>query len=140
CITFVYSGNTVTYTTARADDSNEWLRQDLGAPGVGSFVDLFQWGRWDDGHQVLSPGNLNSGSASPNNPTAFTATTYGPNPYYYGTPWWSGGGSGSTWDGAVPADITSDRALSPCKQLLGSDWRVPSISEWSNIFSVEGIT
>src|SRR5687767_6573844 len=59
CVTFNYRGQSVTYYTVRARDGKVWLQQNLGSPQVAmsaadeaSFGHYFQWGRWDDGHQL----------------------------------------------------------------------------------------
>ena len=58
-VNFTYKGQSVAYTTVRAGDGKIWLQQNLGSPQVAfhhndeaSYGDYFQWGRWDDGHQV----------------------------------------------------------------------------------------
>jgi len=74
CITFTYSGNTVQYTTVRAADGNIWLQQNLGTAGVATsaidenaYGDLFQWGRWQDGHEKRTSATSDT-APEPNNP------------------------------------------------------------------------
>ena len=59
CVKFSYRGQAVSYTTVRGADGRIWLQQNLGSSQVAtsfddaiSYGDLFQWGRWDDGHQL----------------------------------------------------------------------------------------
>jgi len=73
CVTFVYGGQTITYTTVRGADGNIWLQQNLGSSQVATSVsdalaygDLFQWGRWEDGHQKRNSATI--ASPTPNNP------------------------------------------------------------------------
>ena len=61
-VTFTYNGNSVTYGTVGSAGNKCWLDRNLGATQVAtssadpnSYGDLFQWGRWADGHQVRSP-------------------------------------------------------------------------------------
>src|SRR5690606_13988 len=147
-------GNPATYTTVRAADGKEWLRQHIGSSQVAttsadaaSYGDLFQWGRWDDGHQLRSPGNTINGIASPNNPTAFSGNPNGPNAFYHnstsGNHWCAGGISTDTWSGISFADISSTSGIDPCKKLMGNGWRLPTGGaggEWQAISNAEGIT
>jgi hypothetical protein len=136
-VNFTYRGQAVAYTTVRAGDGKIWLQQNLGSPQVAmavwdeaSFGDYFQWGRWDDGHQV------------PNSPT----TTGGPsllNPSHIpsgnsnfivgvtaGTRWWGTGGlSTDTWSGST---ATSTNGKDPCLA-LGPGWRSPTAADWANL-------
>jgi hypothetical protein len=60
-ITFTYNGSSVTYGTVyNSTTSKVWLDRNLGATQVATsstdylaYGDLFQWGRKDDGHQVI---------------------------------------------------------------------------------------
>ena len=67
-VNFIYKGQPVAYTTVRAGDGKIWLQQNLGSPQVAmavwdeaSFGDYFQWGRWDDGHQVRNSSTISGG-------------------------------------------------------------------------------
>ena len=136
-INFIYRGQPVAYTTVRAGDGKIWLQQNLGSPQVAmsvwdeaSFGDYFQWGRWDDGHQVrtssvvtggvslLNPSNIPSGN--PNFISGITA----------GTMWWSTGGLATdTWTGTT---ATSTNGKDPCVA-LGPGWRSPTAADWQNL-------
>ena len=75
CVTFNYRGQPVSYTTVRGADGKIWLQQNLGSTKIATsltdseaYGDLFQWGRWDDGHQLRNS-SLSSSAPSPNNPS-----------------------------------------------------------------------
>jgi hypothetical protein len=82
-VTFIYNGSTVTYGTV-SSNGQCWLDRNLGATrvatsstDVNAYGDYFQWGRFADGHQILTsstttivsttnnPGNANFILASP---------------------------------------------------------------------------
>lgn len=142
CVTFTYRGQTVTYSTVRAADGKIWLRQNLGSPQVAmgehdqaSAGHYFQWGRWDDGHQV--PGSaVITGSSALQNPSHIAS---GNSKFIIGstnsTSWWGSGGSASdTWSGTV---ATSTNGKDPCAA-LGDGWRLPTASEWWYVVNAEG--
>jgi prepilin-type N-terminal cleavage/methylation domain-containing protein len=60
-ITFIYNNSTITYGTVRNPTTTKcWLDRNLGAQQVAqasddylAYGDLFQWGRGDDGHQLI---------------------------------------------------------------------------------------
>ena len=144
CVTFNYSGQTVTYSTVRARDGKIWLQQNLGSPQVAwdildaaSFGDYFQWGRWDDGHQRANSGTI-TGSAALQNPSHI-ASGY---PHFItgeavGVAWWSANAlSTDTWSGTV---VSSTNGKDPCAA-LGAGWRMPTSSDWNSVLSAEGIS
>lgn len=142
CVTFTYQGNTVTYTTVRGADRNIWLQQNLGTPAVAtsstdenSFGDLFQWGRWDDGHQLRTSSTVLSPAA--NNPSGIGAGN--PNFFTSGPAWWNGNILTDEWTAATPAAATSTKGCDPCKA-LGNGWRLPTQTEWEEIAVKEVIT
>ena len=65
-VTFTYNKGSVTYGIINsAETGRRWLDRNLGASNVASKVDdyanygdLFQWGRGDDGHQLVIRGGL----------------------------------------------------------------------------------
>ena len=142
-VNFMYRGQSVAYTTVRAGDGKIWLQQNLGSPQVAfahyddaSFGDYFQWGRWDDGHQVpnspaitggpslLNPSNIPSGY--PNFIVGQTASTR----------WWGVGGlSSDTWSGTT---VSSTNGKDPCV-VLGSGWRSPTAADWQNLKNYEDL-
>lgn len=141
CVTFTYAGETVTYTTVRGADGNIWLQQNLGSESVGTsatdalaFGDLFQWGRWDDGHQSRTS-DVSNALLSPNNPTALGLSNS--NFYLTDPKWWSSGSLNDTWNAATPQDVSETDGCDPCKAALGEGWEVPTQSEWQTIITAE---
>jgi hypothetical protein len=143
-VSFTYRNQPVIYKTVRAADGKIWTQQNLGSPQVAfnsideaSYGHVFQWGRWDDGHQVLTSSAIN-GSTSLQNPSHIA----GGNPAFIknATPaltWWGAGGlSTDTWSGNV---ATSTNGKDPCTA-LGAGWRLPTAAEAQNILNVENIT
>ncbi len=140
CVTFTYGGELVTYTTVRGADGNVWIQQNLGSESVGAsatdvlaFGDLFQWGRWDDGHQSRTSTAVYQ-LLSPNNPTGLGG---GNNSFYLTDPeWWNSGDINDTWNAETPQDITENDGCDPCKA-LGEGWEVPTQAEWQTIIAAE---
>jgi hypothetical protein len=121
----------------RAGDGKIWLQQNLGSPQVAfsvndeaSYGDYFQWGRWDDGHQVSTASTIPGGPSLSNpshipsgNPNWIAGTTTG-------TMWWGTGGlSTDTWSGT---SATSTNGKDPCVA-LGPGWRMPTSADWQNL-------
>src|SRR5690606_16812825 len=105
---FTYNGETVEYTTVSAADGNIWLQQNLGSDAVAatmddenSYGDLFQWGRWADGHQKRDS-ETTSTTPTPNNPTGIAS---GLNAFITNS-WWSGNALTDTWSADTSADVT----------------------------------
>ncbi len=144
CVTFQYRDEWVTYPTVRAGDNKIWLQQNLGATRVAvsaldadAYGHLFQWGRWDDGHQLRNSPSAAATTLNPNNnPAGLGAGSLsfytGNNPNF----WWNPVASTDTWSDAAP---TATNGLSPCAA-LGAGWHVPEISEWEGMATAEGIT
>lgn len=142
-VTFTYMGNTVTYTTVRGADGMVWLQQNLGATQVATsasdaaaYGDYFQWGRWDDGHQVSTSTTVQALTITPNDPSGIPMGNVnfiiGNNP----SDWWSGGGNNDTWSDAAPS---STNGTDPCAA-LGPNWHLPTQAEFANAITVENIT
>lgn len=142
-VNFTYRGQPVAYTTVRAEDGRIWLQQNLGAPQVAfgpyddaSYGDYFQWGRWDDGHQVRTSPIITGGSTLMNpshipsgNPNFITGSTSS-------TQWWGVGGLVSdTWSGST---ASSTNGKDPCAA-IGPGWRLPTAAEWLNVAMQEDL-
>jgi hypothetical protein len=143
CVSFTYRGQTVNYATVRAADGQIWLQQNLGSENTATaaadstaYGDLFQWGRWDDGHQ-LKNSTVNAVTASPNDPTGLgTGNEF----FYTGSPaWWNTNATTDTWTAATPAEATATNGCDPCKA-LGPYWRLPAPEEWQAVVTGESIT
>lgn len=149
-VKFNYGGVEVIYTTVRAKDGNVWLQQNLGSSRVAtgrvdgqSFGDLFQWGRWDDGHHLRTGGTLSNTPPSPNNPIGLNKTGIN-EPFYFNATaanrWWAGGVSTDNAAANDTADITATNGCDPCKKIIGGDWRLPTKDEWDTLRTAEEIT
>lgn len=143
-VSFTYQNQPVLYKTVRAADGKIWIQQNLGSPRVafssideGAYGHIFQWGRWDDGHQVPTSSVI-TGSTSLQNPSqiapgnaAFIKSEV------LNTAWWGAGGlSTDTWTGNV---ATAANGKNPCAA-LGAGWRMPTATDWQNIINLENIT
>jgi len=145
-VSFIYQKKKVTYTTVRAKDGNIWLQQSLGSKRVAidlhdedSFGDLFQWGRWDDGHQLYYPANTRRDENKMWHPIDLDKT--GVNPFYWGVlaRWWGDEKPTDQWTAATPAEVTADNGCDPCKA-IGEGWHLPTKEEFQNIITLEYIT
>ncbi|MBC7947880.1 MAG: hypothetical protein H7Y42_08380 [Chitinophagaceae bacterium] len=143
-VSFTYQNQPVIYETVRAADGKIWIRQNLGSPRVSlnsideaSYGHVFQWGRWDDGHQVPTSSVI-TGSAALQNPSQIAPG----NPAFIksqvlNAAWWGVGGlSTDTWSGNLP---TAVNGKDPCAA-LGAGWRMPLAADWQNIINLESIS
>ncbi|PIF44017.1 putative secreted protein (Por secretion system target) [Chryseobacterium sp. 52] len=140
CVTFTYQGQPVTYATVRGSDGNIWLQQNLGSSQVASamgddtsYGDLFQWGRWDDGHQLR-----NSATAAPTSPNSPDGLA-GVNAFIIGsTSWWGTFAATDKWTASNPANVSNNIGADPCKA-VGPGWKMPSQAEWTAIVNSENM-
>ncbi|KMQ69603.1 hypothetical protein ACM39_00620 [Chryseobacterium sp. FH2] len=143
CVTFQYQGQNVTYTTVRGYDGKIWLQQNLGSSRVAtamndedSYGDLFQWGRWDDGHQLRNSATMSAPTNNyPDGLAGITSFILGSNT----TAWWGINSISDQWTAASSSDVTSANGADPCKK-VGQGWRMPTQAEWGTYTSVEGIS
>lgn len=140
CVKFYYKGQPVVYTTVRGSDGKVWLQQNLGSSQVAtsqadadSYGDLFQWGRWDDGHQLRS--SATTFAPSSNNPSGLSGIGY-----VIGSPaWWAASALTDQWNVESGNYVSDTKGADPCKA-VGSGWKMPSQSEWATLVSSEGIS
>ncbi|WP_336963548.1 T9SS type A sorting domain-containing protein [Chryseobacterium contaminans] len=140
CVSFTYRGQSVTYTTVRTADGNIWLKQNLGSERVAealddeeSYGDLFQWGRWDDGHQLRNSPLISS--PSDNTPEGLP----GSGSFIIGSPgWWSSNGADDKWAGKGLVEVTETMGADPCR-VIGLEWKLPSQADWANVVQAENI-
>lgn len=143
CVNFSYHGQNVTYTTVRGADGKIWLQQNLGSLRVAasmndadSYGDVFQWGRWDDGHQLRNSAAV---VAPPvNSPNGLS----GINSFIIGTgaaSWWATNATSDSWSAATAGGVTSAIGADPCKA-VGQGWRLPIQAEWTTLVGAEGIS
>ena len=101
-----------------------------------SFGHYFQWGRWDDGHQLPNSSSITASTSLQNpshissgNPNFIIGTTTT-------TSWWGTGGNASdTWNGTT---ATATNGKDPCTA-IGPGWHLPSSAEWTNVINAEVI-
>lgn len=144
CVSFTYKGQPVSYTTVRGQDGKVWLQQNLGSIQVAtamtdtdSYGDLFQWGRWDDGHQVRNSSTVSMPLV--NNPSGLTGITSFIIGSGTGNYWWSTNAQTDKWSGENITAITSEIGVDPCKA-IGQGWRLPTQSDWTTTVNAEGIS
>jgi hypothetical protein len=147
----------IVYTTVRLGDGSVWLQQNLGssrvataADDVQSYGDLYQWGRWTDGHEKRTPvfsRTITAAEPNPNNPDGLIKQ-WGSNvnPFYYGSTnqtWWWQYSAGNLTDSllaATPSSATANNGCDPCRLLLGGTWRMPTYSDFNGIVSNAPVT
>lgn len=142
-VSFTYANQTVQYTTVRAADGNVWSQQNLGsthtatsATDADAFGDLYQWGRWQDGHQLRTSA-ISAETPTPNNPSGIST---GNSSFFTSDPsWWDNGSAEDKWEATTPAGVTDVNGCDPCKA-MGEGWRLPTEAEWQAVMQSEGIT
>lgn len=142
CVRFNYRGQQVSYTTVRAADGKVWLQQNLGSTqtavsfdDANAYGDLFQWGRWDDGHQLRNSATIAAPSA--NSPDGLSGT----NAFVVGSSsssWWATNATSDGWNADSSSSVTSVKGADPCKA-VGQGWRLPTSAEWVTLVGAEGI-
>ena len=134
---------TDTLILVRAAEGNVWLQQNLGSTAVASVANvstsygyLYQWGRWDDGHQLRTSATTQVTVLPMNDPSGLGT---GSPLFFTGTDalhWWSGGAGTDSWQGTV---ANAANGIDPCS-VLGPDWQLPTRTEWVDVLAAEGIT
>ncbi len=142
CVKFSYRGQPVAYTTVRGADGKIWLQQNLGSTQVAasfddsnSYGDLFQWGRWDDGHQLRN--SATDAAPSVNSPDGLAGT----GAFILGSgsgSWWATNATSDAWNAVSALNITSAIGADPCRS-IGQGWRLPSQADWAGLITAEGI-
>ncbi|MBV6879287.1 T9SS type A sorting domain-containing protein [Epilithonimonas ginsengisoli] len=150
CVSLTYQNQTVSYKTVRAADCYEWLQQNLGSSNVATSIadegargDYFQYGRWDDGHQ-LKTSQTTDVYPTPNNPVGLGNGT----PQFYiggGTPWnsdykgwFANPDQNDTWSAKNLSEVTEHNGIDPCKA-IGDNWEMPSEADWDVVMQKENI-
>ena len=132
-----------TLAVVRAADGHVWLQQNLGASEVATAANatnayghLYQWGRWEDGHQVRTSAQVLASTLVNNNPSGLGV---GAPSFYTGNDplgWWGAGNPTDTWQGSTASAVNG---IDPCLA-LGAEWQLPSQADWSGLLSLENIT
>ena len=150
CVKFTYQNKTVSYLTVRAADGNEWLQQNLGSSKVATSIsdeasrgDYFQFGRWDDGHQLVNS-ETSEDYPTPNNPKGLGPGNnkfyiYGGSPWmedYEG--WWANPEQNDTWTARSLSEITEHNGMDPCSA-INSNWEMPTKDDWNKVMTAEKI-
>ncbi len=147
CVSFIYQGQPVNYTTVRGADGKIWLQQNLGSSKVAASIndteaygDLFQWGRWDDGHQLRNSAIVATAPAV-NDPSGLNGGNSGfySAGYNSSSNWWSEGSTADEWSAGNPSSATATNGADPCKA-IGAGWRLPSIGEIEAVLTAENIS
>jgi hypothetical protein len=139
-VTFIYNGQEVTYGIINSSTGRKWLDRNLGAPNAASSVtdfadygDLFQWGRLDDGHQLMVRNGPNDGDMALTNSVAGSVGSYA----YSSTdvPGHSNfiiASSTSTelHDWRVPQNHSLWQGVSGVNNPCPAGWRIPTEAEW----------
>lgn len=149
CVSFTYRNQTVQYATVRAADGNEWLLQNLGSSSVATSIvneaargDYFQWGRWDDGHQ-LKDSEMSSQYPEPNNPLGLGSGTSlfyigGGSPYTGYSEWFANPEHNDTWTAKDQSEVTAHNGIDPCKA-IGEGWEIPTEEIWNVVLQKENV-
>src|SRR5690606_31479880 len=54
--------------------------------------------------------------------------------------WWSvGGATTNKWEAADPAAVSATNGCDPCKEAMGTGWRLPTKVEWEKVIAKEKI-
>lgn len=147
--TFVITGpilgsGGLTYGVVMGSDGKKWLDRNLGATRVAlsvddyqAYGDLFQWGRGNDGHQLIS--HTSSTSANGVNGSTFTLSTTntpGNNLFIKNT---SNSGLGFI-DWRNPQNNNLWQGVSGTNNVCPAGFRVPTISEFQTLITASSIS
>ncbi|HEX2617328.1 MAG TPA: T9SS type A sorting domain-containing protein [Flavobacteriales bacterium] len=131
------------FSLVRAADGHVWLRQNLGASAVAAsatdtagFGDLYQWGRWTDGHEDRESPETYATQLSPNNPVGLGAGDPSFRIGAFPTDWWLNGTSADGWYGTT---ASATNGIDPCTE-LGEGWALPTQEDWVVVLNAENIT
>lgn len=141
-VTFEYNNQIVTYGIITSSvTGKQWLDRNLGAPNAPSayddftnFGDLFQWGREDDGHQVLVRNGTTNALTVASATTTTLATTDNPgNNLFILSPTFE------PYDWRDPSNLNLWQGVNGINNPCPEGWRLPTLQDWiaENITDVE---
>ena len=130
--TFLYSGRIVTYGVITSSvTQRQWLDRNLGAPNAPTAYndwanegDLFQWGRPDDGHQLISRAATTSGTTAFNGVTNTLSTIDVPGHSLFVLT------STAPLDWHVPQNDKLWQVTGGANNVCPAGWHVPTTAEW----------
>lgn len=134
-----------TATSAPADMDIEYrLRQrvrlvDMGTPGVlwaDSDIDITKPDGFCDSPFTYDKSFFSWGNVVGHNPISNIAFDYDWGGVNQAEPWYEGQVYGSTPGSTLTSNIPADAQYDAAKAILGGNWRMPSNSEYVNLFSI----
>lgn len=131
-VTFVYNGRMVTYgVIISTTTQRQWLDRNLGAPNAPNAFndwanegDLFQWGRPDDGHQLINRAATTSGTTAVNGTTPTIAPTSIPGHSLFVT------SQTAPLDWHLPQADDLWQVSGGVNNVCPAGWHVPTQGEW----------
>jgi hypothetical protein len=131
-VTFVYNGRPVTYgVIISTTTQRQWLDRNLGAPNAANALndwanegDLFQWGRPDDGHQLINRAATSSGTTAVNGTTTTLSTIDAPGHPLFILP------ATAPFDWHLPQADNLWQVSGGVNNVCPAGWHVPTQAEW----------
>ena len=131
-VTFVYNGRTVTYGVITSTvTQRQWLDRNLGASNApnahNDFAnegDLFQWGRPDDGHQLINRAATTIGTTAVNGTTTTLSTIDVPGHSLFILP------ATAPFDWHMPQADNLWQEAGGVNNVCPAGWHVPTLAEW----------
>jgi hypothetical protein len=132
-VTFTYRGSEVTYgILTSATTGKKWLDRNLGAANTPSsyddfanYGDLFQWGRPDDGHQVLTWTSTTNRTGTPTTTTLSTTDTPGHSNWILSPDF-------EPYDWRTPTNFELWQGVNGKNNPCPAGWRIPTMTDWAN--------
>lgn len=138
-VTFTYNGATVTYGTITSSTTQrKWLDRNLGALRLAQSVtdfqaygDLFQWGRGDDGHQVIDRTDGTDNAIGRNGITSLVEPYETSNDDIPETNRFIINAEFAVRDWRVPQNPNLWQGVNGINNPCPSGWRIPTLAEWN---------
>lgn len=131
-VTFVYNGRAVTYGVITSTiTQRQWLDRNLGAPNApnanndwANEGDLFQWGRPDDGHQLINRAATTIGTTAVNGTTTTLSIIDAPGHSLFILP------ATAPFDWHSPQADNLWQEAGGVNNVCPAGWHVPTLAEW----------